>query len=75
MSDNLPWEDMQTMAMFASLCSIESENSIILMRVSFRVRFWATVTVNPSCWNRLSRQAVSAVDPYLGERKIVPFDL
>ena len=57
--------------MLASLCSKESENSIILMSVSFLVRFWATVTVKPSCWKRLLRQAVSAVDPNLGKKSCV----
>lgn len=68
---NLPWEEMQTMAMLASLCSNESENSIILISVSFLVRFWATVTVKPSCWKRLLRQAVSAVDPNLDKNSCV----
>ena len=36
---NLPWEEMQTMAILASLCATESENSIIFINVSFRVRF------------------------------------
>ena len=57
--------------MLASLWSNKSENSIILMSVSFLVRFWATVTVNPSCSKRLLRQAVSAADPYLGENLFV----